>query len=109
MAYVIQKHEDKMVDAISAPEAWVARDPAYAGMFDRIAETRTSHVEKGVKLHTPEWRKVASMPSTMVDVLKQMSPDGAHLDKKRFYAWLERNPQYKSRDVDIAAVYGNGF
>ena len=98
MSFVISKSENQLVDAIAAPESWTARDPLYAGMFDRIAETRGGHVEKGTTLKTPEWSRVASMPSTMYDVIKAMSPDGIHIDKKQFYQFLKRNPQYLARD-----------
>lgn len=110
MSYIIEKHEEKLIDAISDPALWVSKNPAYAGMFERIADTRTSHVERGTTVNAPDFKKIASLPSPLYDVLKMtMSSDGYHLDKHKFRAWLERNPQYKSRDIDVAAVYGNGF
>ena len=106
MAYIVEKHEEKMIDAISNADQWIKSNPAYRGMFDRIADTRQGHVEKSPSIKVPEWRKVASMPSTMLDVLKIMSPDGVHLDKKQFYPWLNRNPHFKSRDGDLGMTPG---
>lgn len=98
MAYVIEKHEENMIDAIAAPASWTGRDPLYAGMFDVIKESRGGHVERGTNIKTPDWSRIASLPSTMLDVLRTMSPDGVHLDKKKFYEFLKRNPQYLARE-----------
>jgi len=98
MPYIVSKFEDQLVDAIAAPQAWTGRDPIYHTMFQQIAESRGGHTEKGTTIKSPEWSRVASLPSTMLDVIKAMSPDGVHLDKKQFYAFLKRNPQYLARD-----------
>ena len=98
MAYFISKMDNQLIDAIAAPASWTGRDPIYQTMFDQISEIRGGHTEKGTSIKSPEWSHLASMPSTMLDVLKTMSPDGVHLDKKQFYAFLKRNPQYLARD-----------
>lgn len=99
MPYVIEKLEEKFLDAVASPEGWVARDPGYAQLFDDNQRLRNYHAEPGPKIKVPEWKHVARMPSTLLDVLRQMSPDGVHLDKKRFYPWLNRNKQYAAYDV----------
>lgn len=98
MAYVISKMDNQLVDAIATPASWTRRDPIYSTMFDQIAQVRGGHTEKGTSIKTPDWSLVAQLPSTLLDVLKTMSPDGVHLDKKQFYAFLKRNPQYLARD-----------
>ena len=109
MAYIVEKHEEKMIDAISDPALWIKLNPAYRGMFERIADTRSGHIERGTSIQNHDFKKIASIPSTLYDVLKlTMSSDGYHLDKHKFRAWLERNPQYKSDMADVNAVAG-GF
>jgi len=98
MPYIVSKFEEQLVDAIAAPKSWTGRDPIYQTMFDQISQIRGGHTEKGTTLKTPDWSHVASMPSTMLDVLKTMSPDGVHLDRKQLYGFLKRNPQYLARD-----------
>jgi hypothetical protein len=93
MAFVIEKLEDKLIDAISSPQAWVARDPTYAKRFQAIADMRNQHQEQGTVLKTPEWKHVASIIGPVEDVRNLMNPRSI-LDKKAFYAWLKRNPQY---------------
>lgn len=107
MSYVIDKAEEKLIDAIAAPAAWSGRDPIYGVMFDQIAEHR-SHEEKGTTIKKPEWSRIASMPSTMLDVIKAMSPDGVHLDRKQFYGFLKRNPQYLMRDERFGKAPDHG-
>jgi hypothetical protein len=93
MPFVIEKLEDKLIDAISAPEAWVARDPSYADLFAANAHMRNQHQEQGTVLKTPEWKHVASIIGPVEDVRNLMNPRSI-LDKKAFYSWLDRNPEY---------------
>lgn len=98
MPYVIEKAEDKLADALSDPAGWVKRDKVYATMFDAIADARNQHVEKGTTLKTPEWKCIARMPSTLEDALRFLKDGGFIKDKKGFYEWLDRNPQYCTYD-----------
>jgi len=94
MAYVIEKLEQQLVDAISKPEAWVERDSRYAGFFESNRELQNQHIEQGVTIHTPEWKHVASYMSPLEDVQKILKGGSIIRDKKAFYEWLDRNPQY---------------
>lgn len=98
MAYVIEKLDQQLQDAIARPEGWVERNPIYRGFFESNAELRAEHIEPGVHLKTPEWKHVASFPSTLGDAMDFVDECRFIKDKKRFYSWLDRNPQYCTYD-----------
>lgn len=104
MAYVIEKMEQQLQDALSAPAAWVERNPIYRGFFDSNAELRAEHAEPGVKLHTPEWKHVASFPSTLRDAMEMVDDQRFIRDKKRFYSWLKRNRAYCVYDAKFGGA-----
>jgi hypothetical protein len=93
MPFFVEKLEEKLVDAISAPEGWIQRNPAYAERFDAIAEMRNQHQEQGTRIKTPDWKHVASIIGPLSDVQRFMNPYYLK-DKRAFYGWLDRNPEY---------------
>jgi len=98
MAYLVEKLEEKFMDEISKPESWIARDPRYACMFDDLAYTRNQHQESGTSIRTPEWKYVARIQTSLEGALNLVKDSGFVKDKKAFYNWLDRNPQYASYD-----------
>lgn len=98
MPFIIEKVEEKFVDAVTAPDNWIRRNPNYAHIFDANADLRRSHVEAGTTIRTPDWKHVASYRSTMGDVANLMHDGGLIKDKKAFYAWLDRNPHLCTYD-----------
>lgn len=98
MPYVVEKLEEKFMDEISKPESWITRDPAYAGMFDDLAYTRNQHQEAGTTLHTPDWKLVAKIQTSLEGALNMVKDTGFIKDKANFYSWLDRNPQFCAYD-----------
>lgn len=101
MPYIIEKLDEKLSDAVSSPDSWVQRDPAYAGLFESNRELQNQHVEPGTHLDTPDWKLVATYPSTLEDAISHIENGGVKIikDKKTFYAWLSRNRQYAAYDA----------
>ena len=98
MAYIVEKLEEKFMDAISKPESWIARDPSYAGLFDDLAYTRNQHQEAGTTIHTPDWKLVAKIVAPLEGALNLVKDSGFIKDKKEFYSWLDRNPRWCAYD-----------
>lgn len=93
MAYIIEKMEEQVMDAISNPAGWVERFPNYQVLYDANMSQRKQHLEVGTTIHTPEWKHVARIPSTLEDAHRAMNSDFLK-DKKKFYGFLDRNPAY---------------
>ncbi len=93
MPYIIEKHEEQLVDAISSPKSWAERNPIYKSMFEFNADMRNQHQEQNTMIKTPEWKLVAKLQSPVMDVNKLLNTDFFR-DKRAFYGWLDRNPQY---------------
>jgi hypothetical protein len=94
MAYIVEKMEDQFIDAISKPEMWTDRNPIYSSMFDAIHEMRSPHREAGTNIKSPEWKHVAHITAPLEGAIRLTKNNGFIKDKKAFYAWLDRNPQY---------------
>lgn len=96
MSYIVEKMEDQLMDAISDADGWVTRNPVYAGFFDSNKEMRAHHIEPAAfgRIKSPEWKHVASFPSTLGDAMNLIENGGFIKDKRKFYAWLDRNPEY---------------
>lgn len=99
MAYIIEKMSEQLQDAISQPQAWAERNPLYRGFFDDNARLRAEHIERGTSIKTPEWKHVASFPSTLRDAMEMIDDERFIRDKKKFYSWLKRNPAYATYDA----------
>lgn len=98
MPYIVEKIEDQLVDALSSPASWKERDRGYyTSMYDAIADMRTSHQEQGTTLKTPEWKRVASIQAPLEEAIRITKGEFLK-DKKVFYSWLDRNPQYCTYD-----------
>jgi hypothetical protein len=72
-------------------------DPDYYGpRFDAIKELREQ--DDGTLHRKNEFRRVASLVNVpMMAIVRLLDPSWM-ADKKKFYAWLKRNPQYKTYD-----------
>ena len=98
MAYFVEKMEHQLADAISRPEGWVERDPGYRAMYEDNSRMRNQHEEQGItRLHRPDWKWVARIQSTLEDANRFIQPQFLR-DKREFYGWLDRNPQYCTYD-----------
>ena len=96
MAFFVAKNEEAH-EFIMSPETLMKAAPEYYGpRFDAIAELRKQ--DDGTLHRGQEFRRVASLVNVpMFMASKMIDPDWMK-DKKRFYKWLARNPQYKSYD-----------
>lgn len=97
MPFIIEKMEDQFIDAVTNADAWVRRNPQYAGFYESNQELRNIHQEQGTRIKTPEWKHIASLQSPVLDVNMLLQQDFMR-DKKKFYSWLDRNPQYCTYD-----------
>lgn len=96
--FVIEKIDDKFLDEVSKPEKWIDRDPAYADRFSALAELRDCDRYTGGTLTGKNgWKRVASIVGPVLDVGRVLHDDFLH-NKKRFYAWLDRNPHFCTYD-----------
>jgi hypothetical protein len=97
MPYIIEKLEQKMMDAVSKPESWIERNPAYVDFYNEIAEMRNPHEEAGTHITKSEWKHVARLQTPLEDAQRVVNPEFLK-NKRGFYAWLDRNPQYCTYD-----------
>jgi hypothetical protein len=68
----------------------------YAPRFDAIKELREQ--DDGTLHRGNEFRRVASLVNVpMFQAVKLLDPEWMK-DKKKFYAWLKRHPEYKTYD-----------
>jgi hypothetical protein len=84
---------DKLLDADTLMRA---KPEYYAPRFEAIKELREQ--DDGTLHRKQEFRRVASLVNVpMTAVLRLLDPEWMG-NKKKFYAWLKRNPQYKTYD-----------
>lgn len=74
-------------------------DPVYQDRYDAISELRSGHVEHPARVHslTDQWMRVASFQGPLLDLARVLDPNFL-LDKKKFYKFLDDNPQYCAYD-----------
>lgn len=96
MSFFIGRN-DAAIDKITSAENLMKSDPEYYGpRFDAIKELREQ--DDGTLHRGNEFRRVASLVNVpMVAVARLLDPSWMS-DKKKFYKWLARNPQYKTYD-----------
>lgn len=80
------------LDMITNADMVVKAGPHYAQMFDRLKEERA--IDTGF---TGEWKKVAELQVPHETAARILEPDFLK-NKRKFYAWLSRNPQYCAYD-----------
>lgn len=99
MPYIVEKAEEKLLDAIGNSETWVQRDPGMIQDFAELARMRNTHQEAGTTLKTPDWKLVAKIKAPLLNVAEVLNPVWLNGNgKKDFYAWLGRNPQFCAYD-----------
>jgi len=90
----IETPEAKGVNIVTDVHSITSRHPEYQQHFDLIKDERPFQDlqwdGKG-----SDWRKVADLTLPADMALRVMSPELLR-DKKKFYAWLQANPQYRS-------------
>lgn len=97
MEYFVGKNASSL-DALTSVETLMKADPEYYGpRLDAIAELR--QLDDGTLHKGNEFRRVASLCNVpMFSVARLLDPEWMS-DKKRFYAWLKRHPEYKTYDT----------
>lgn len=85
---------DSVMDAVSDARNMVRSDPLQAERFNGVADIR--RLDDGSLHRGNEFRRVASIQAPLFAVLKLLEPEFMH--KPKFYAWLDRNPEYCTYD-----------
>lgn len=94
--FFIAKNETLFEQAMSAETLRKANPEYYEPRFDAVKELREA--DDGTLHRGNDFRRVASLVNVpMVAVARLLDPAWMS-DKKKFYAWLKRNPQYKTYD-----------
>ncbi len=83
------------LDKVSEPAGLVARNPDLADRFDAIKELKT--LDDGGLHRGNEFRRVASILGPIEDLMRVTYPEFL-ADKKNFYAWLDKHPEYATYD-----------
>ena len=88
---------DSLLDKITDADTLMKAAPEYYGpRFEAIAELRA--IDDGTLHRGNEFRRVASLVNVPLMNAMRMCEPGFFKDKKAFYAWLSRNPQYRTYD-----------
>jgi hypothetical protein len=98
-----EKYVDQITDAENfrqaAPDYWNPRLDAIAELREanRALEAYTSFSigMAGASRKTGDWKRVASVPHTILQAALVLEPD-LLLEKKNFYRWLDRHPEYQA-------------
>jgi len=94
--FFIGKNETMFEEAMSADNLMKAAPDYYRPRFEAVKELR--EIDDGNLHRGNDFRRVASLVNVpMVAVARLLDPAWMG-DKKKFYSWLKRNPQYKTYD-----------
>lgn len=96
--FVGSNENDSVLDKITDADTLMKSDPNYyKPRFEAISELRK--MDDGSVHRGNEFRRVASLVNVpMVAVARLLDPSWMG-DKRKFYKWLARNPQYKTYDT----------
>ena len=83
----------RAIDSITNVDTVLRSGPHYADMFSRLHEERRLSDDRC----PGEWKKVAELQVPHESAARILEPDFLK-DKRKFYAWLDRNPQYCAYD-----------
>jgi len=92
------------LDAITDPETLCKSDPRFIQRFEDMAELRrqhdelatyTNHGRVAMGARGDGFMRVASIPHTVLQAALVLEPD-LLISKKKFYAWLDRHPEYQA-------------
>lgn len=82
-----------ILDAVTDVDTLVRRAPHMADRFDAIQDLRAqTPTDVAIK---KDFFRVASIPHTVWYAACEIEPDLPN-NKKKFYAWLKRHPQYRT-------------
>jgi len=84
-----------LMDKVCDPSGLVARNPDVADRFDAIQELRS--MDDGSLHRGSEFRRVANLMGPVEDLLRAIEPEFLS-DKKKFYGWLDKHPEYCTYD-----------
>lgn len=84
-----------LMDKVVNPSDLVARNPDFADRFDAIKELRG--IDDGSLHRGNEFRRVANLIGPIEDLLRAIEPEFLR-DKRKFYAWMDANPEYCTYD-----------
>lgn len=94
--FFVGKNTTLAEDVMSA-ETLMKSDAAYYGpRFEAIKELREA--DDGTLHRGNEFRRVASLVNVPMFMAARLLDPEWMKDKKKFYKWLARNPQYKTYD-----------
>jgi len=97
VSFFIEKNETDLDILTDASRLVHANSAYYTPRFDAIKELR--EIDDGNLHRGGAFRRVASLVNVpMVMVGKLMDPEWM-TDKRRFYRWLGRHPEYKTYDL----------
>lgn len=82
---------ENLMDKVVDPASLVARNPEVADRFDAIKELRA--LDDGSLHRGNEFRRVANLLGPVEDLLRAIEPEFLS-DKRKFYAWLDKHPEY---------------
>src|SRR3990172_1929759 len=96
MSFFISKNTSLAEDVMSAETLMKSNPDYYGPRIEAIKKLRDA--DDGTLHRNSEFRRVASLVNVpMFMAAKLLDPEWMQ-DKKKFYAWLARNPQYKTYD-----------
>jgi len=90
-----------VIDFVSEAERVEQRLPRYQGMFDALVQVRERNDELstmgswGRQHFKSGMGRVASIPASVLNGMLMIQPD-LLTDKRKFYAWLDRHPEYQT-------------
>jgi len=82
---------ENLMDKVASPEGLVARNPEVGERLDAIQELRS--LDDGSLHRGNEFRRVASLVGPVEDLLRAIEPEFLS-DSRKFYDWLDKNPQW---------------
>lgn len=94
--------DDDVLDYITDPAVLTRRVPRYIERFDAIREEQ--HMSEAFAQMTSwgrrmggtgEMKRVATIPHAVLEAMLRVQPD-LLLDKRKFYAWLDRHEAYQA-------------
>lgn len=101
VSFYIKKGET-VIDVVADTAALANRSPNLAAKFDNIEGVRKEHDELSVWTNwgrryggTGEYKHLARIPDGVMSALLAVKPDFLQ-DRKAFYKWLNRHPEYRA-------------
>jgi hypothetical protein len=94
MSFFVGKNEG-VVDQVTEPSLWRDRVDGFVSTMDAVKELREDNgAGLGLK---GGWKHVASIRGPVLEVAELVDGDMIN-DKRKFYGWLDRHPEYSAYD-----------